>query len=204
MKMPSSFLSRRNSRLASHAALAVAGLGRVRIVKLKLLSWIIALLPLAGFGQPSKSAVAPIKIATVDHSILYKNLGYQTLREFEYGKSHRRILRDHKHQLEEAQNRLLQAKNSKELQQAEAEVSLLTKKMSALSALASKQRGGDTSREELEALIRENFSKDYSIILMNLSGRSTGTLANVVVANVEYVNITEPVMALVKKEMGEK
>jgi DNA mismatch repair ATPase MutL len=168
-------------------------------MKSKLLLWLIALLPLVTYGQSNK-----VTIATVDHTALSKAVGYQVLQEFERGENYRRTLKDLKVKLEDAQQRLISASKSEELKKVQVEISFLTEKMSALSSLSTLRQRGNTGREELDALIKKNFSKDYAIVVMTSSGYSSNPLATAVYANVEYVDITEPVAVLVKKEMGEK
>ena len=124
-------------------------------MKPKLLLWMIVILPLVSYGQAKK-----VTIGTVDHTALSKAVGYQVLQEFERGESYRRTLRDLKTKLEEAQTRLMEASKSEELKKVQVEVSFLTEKMSALSSLTTLRQRGNSGREELDSLIKEQFSKE--------------------------------------------
>ena len=168
-------------------------------MKSKLLLWLIALLPFVGYGQAKK-----VTIATVDLTVLSKTVGYQVLQEFERGDTYRQTLKDLKIKLGEAQNRLIQSSKSEDLKKVQVEISFLTEKMAALSSLTNLKQRGNSGREELDALIKKNFAKDYAIVVMASAGYSSSPLPTAVFANVEYVDITESVAALVKKEMGEK
>jgi len=171
----------------------------------KLLIWLLALLPLAGLAQAGQTT--NVKIATVDYQALNKSLGYQILQDFERGESYRAALRDIKSKLAEAQERLIDTSKSEDLRKIQVEISFLSEKMSALSSIVNMQRRGSNGRDELEALIKAKFAKDYSIILLAESGygySGNNPLTTAIVANVEYVNITDAVATLVKKQMGEK
>lgn len=170
------------------------------LMKSKILLWFIVLLPFLTYGQSNK-----VTIATVDHAALSKAVGYQVLQEFERGENYRRVLRDQKVKLEEAQQKLISASKSEELKKIQLEISFLTEKMSALSSLTNLRQRGNSGREELDALIKANFAKKYAIVVMAGSGFSSSSpLPTAVYANVEFVDITESVAVLVKKEMGEK
>ncbi len=141
-----------------------------------------------------------LKIAIYDNNKLQKQIGYQGLRELEYGPKYRKSIIDMKRKLSELEDRLITAKNDQELKRVNLELSFVKNKMSSIKSLAQSRANRGNDSIELTALIKRVFSGKYAVILQK--GSSSNAFHNAIHANVKYVDITEEVSSLITKELS--
>ncbi len=149
-------------------------------------------------GEPSAS----IKIATYSNNTLQHKLGYQTLREFEYGEKYRNTISNLNQELAKLLDQLIATETDEDLQRVNLELTFIRNKISAIRSLAQTRANRGNDREELTALIKSSFSDRYALILESQGAENSFSRATY--ANIEFVDITDEIAELVATKLALK
>lgn len=146
------------------------------------------------------SQESKVQIAIVDNNQLTQKAGYQTLRDLEQQGAYSDALKSLKKEIDQRGRQLVDATTEDDLERINLEINFLRKKLSSLSGVAAMDQNRGNDRNVLTSLILKNFQAKYPIIIFDQGNRTY--INGAIYQNVEEVDITDEVVALILKEAG--